>query len=309
MSKHDNSMIVFNGVTATRPLRFFCAAWLLLVSNSSYGAVNDIFPTDAVALPDGTVNMALYAAHRKQAGPYLRGEKLLNGEIDIDIAAVRLSRHLHLNDSFSLAPIAVLSWSRSETSPQSLSNLIGHQANGLGDLRLGGALWFLRDPKNLRYASVNLLATLPTGSYDKNQALNIGENRWKWVLGGGLLWSLSDHWVVDIAPEIAWYGDNDTYVGQRKLSQDMSAALTGYLRYRVTPKFHLMAGGQVNRGGATAINGVSQHNAPDNTRLSFGLFYLTDDKQQWQLRYSRDIDIDAGFRTAGELTLRYSILY
>jgi len=285
------------------------ALLLSLASTAAHGAVNDIFPSDYVALKDGTLNGTYYLSHRRQEGPIRDGKRLFDGAIDTDLAAIRMSYHMDVGTSSTFAPLVVLSWADSDASSGRLSRIIGDEATGMADLRVGGSFWFHRDREKREFLGVSLVAMLPTGHYNDKRVINIGENRWKWVLGGGMIWPLGEKWIVDISPEVAWYGDNDDYAGNRKLEQDVSYALTSYLRYRITPQFHLYAGLQFNRGGETAINGVDQDNAPDNQRTSFGLLYLTPGRDQWQLRYSRDSSIDNGFKTEDEIALRYSVLF
>ncbi|MDB5764549.1 MAG: hypothetical protein JWQ21_3544 [Herminiimonas sp.] len=40
-----------------------------------------------------------------------------------------------------------------------------------------------------------------------------------------------------------------------------------------------------------------------------GASYLTQDRQQWTVRYSRDLGTQNGFKNADELTLRYLVFF
>lgn len=108
-----------------------------------------------------------------------------------------------------------------------------------------------------------------------------------------------------MSPEIALYGDNDEYVGNRRLEQRISYALTGYLRWRLDPAWHVHLGGQLNRGGETRINGFDQGNPANSNRLMAGMSFFLPEQQQLILRFARDSDIDNGFRTGREFLLRY----
>jgi len=282
----------------------FCISAFFLISMPASAAVNDVFPTDYIALKDGTLNTTFYLGHREQQGPYVNGHKLFNGRIDSDLAAVRLSYHMNVGEHYTFAPVAVMTWVNSSSGPNALSRAIGDETKGMIDLRLGGSFWFLRDFEKRQYGAVSLFAALPTGHYDEAQILNTGENRWKWILSGGLMFPVGDRLVIDLSPEIAWYGDNNDYLRHHRLEQEISYALTGYMRYRITPDFQLLTGAQINRGGATSIDGKDLNNAPENTRLSLGVLYLTPDRDQWQLRYSHDSSAEYGFKTSNEVILR-----
>jgi hypothetical protein len=45
------------------------------------------------------------------------------------------------------------------------------------------------------------------------------------------------------------------------------------------------------------------------TRMYMGSMLFTSPKQQWQLRYSRDVQIDNGMRSEGEISLRYLVSF
>ena len=81
--------------------------------------------------------------------------------------------------------------------------------------------------------------------------------------------------------------------------------MTGYLRWRVSPAWHVHVGGQVNRGGETRINGVDQRNPANNDRVMAGMSWLLPEQQQIVLRFARDMALDNGFRTDREILLRY----
>jgi len=286
---------------------FFSA--LVLAAFTATAAINDVFPTDYIALKDGSVNLVSYLYRREQVGPYTRSKRLIDGNLNTDIAAMRISRFFDVGEHQTFSSVAVLSWAQSNTSPAQLAGIMGQSAQGMGDLRLGGTYWLNRDREKREYLAANMFVILPTGSYDQNRLINIGENRWKWVLGGGWMQPLGEKWIIDVAPEIVFYGKNPRYLVSHTLEQNISSALTGYLRYRITPQWQLMAGAQLNRGGETIIDGVDQHNAPENTRLSIGTIFVTEKQRQWQLRLSQDTSTESGFKTTSELVLRYSLVF
>lgn len=179
------------------------------------------------------------------------------------------------------------------------SSIFGPGASGMGDLRLGNAFWFHIDRPNRAYGLIGLFAILPTGDYDSSRILNVGENRRRYVLSAGWMQPIGGKWLMEVSPEIAVYGDNDQYLGNRIRSQDTSYALTTYLRYRQSDAWQFYGGGQINRGGASQVTGANPTGGPDNTRLYLGTIFFTSPKKQWQLRYSKDVKIDNGFRSDG----------
>jgi hypothetical protein len=297
------------------PLRSLVATLLLaIVCPFSGAAQNDFFPTDYVALPAGTTNIAVYAVQQTLNGPWQDGaRRAFAADAKTHLLALRVSRLFAVGeqDQYTIAPVMVLSTADSQASTP-LSSFVGKTASGLGDLRLGTAFWFHADRVNRNYALASLFVVLPTGDYSSAQTLNIGENRVKTILSMGWMQTLNQRWVLELAPEVAFFGDNPDYRylnATKRLSQDIAYAATGSLRYKFTPSFHVYASAQLNRGGATQLDGDTYTGAPNNTRAMVGALLLTADNSQLQLRYAQDTQWSNGFRNEGEFALRWSVFF
>ena len=299
-----------------RPLQTIVgAAAIAILPSLALAAQNDFFPTDFVALSGGKMNVSVYAAYQSLNGPWKDGTRqTYASDLKTNLVAVRASRMYSFGDNgqYTTAPVAVLTTADAQAQTP-LSTYLGKSASGIGDLRLGTAFWFHVDRVNRDYALASLFVSLPTGDYSEKQTLNIGENRVKGVLSLGWMKTLAERWVLEVSPEIAFFGNNDRYYvypgAIRRLSQDVAYAATGSLRYKFTPTFHGYASAQVNRGGATQLNGQAYNGAPENTRLALGALLFTGDSSQLQLRYAQDVDAKNGFRNDGEVTLRWSVYF
>lgn len=145
-------------------------------------------------------------------------------------------------------------------------------------------------------------------SHHATQALNLGENRYRFVLSAGWVHSLFVRdLLLEVSPEIAWYGDNDRYLGSRRLAQESSQALTTYLRYRITLPWQVHLGWQGNWDGSTRIDGVDQDNAAKNQRWLAGVTWNADARNQLILRWAQDYQIDNGFKLDREIALRWML--
>ena len=287
---------------ATLLAKFACA-W----SVTAIAAVNDIFPGDFFPAKAGQTTVSMYLFDRQQQGPYANGKQQLDGRIDVRLAALRLAHTRKVGDS-QMSGVVVLPWSHSEVKPPMLARGIGEQARGLGDLRLGLTGTLINRPETANYLSVAAMVSAPTGDYNRRQLLNIGENRWKYILFAGWQKDITPRLLIELTPELAFYGDNDDYLGQ-KLEQAPSRSLTSYLRYRVTPAWHVHIGGQINRGGKTRIDGVDRNNPLNSQRVMAGMTWFLPEQQQVILRLARENDLDNGFAIRREVALRYQIAF
>ena len=288
-------------------MRFFILLPLgiLLAIASAQAAVNDVLPADYFPLATGTSTIAVYAFDRQSQGPYSKGAKLIDGNLDTQIAVLRASHFIMVAD-MPVSLITALPWSQNSVDPTPLAGAIGKEANGFGDLRLGATGWLLANRESGEYFGVSGLLFLPTGGYNSRQVLNVGENRYKFTLNAGWIRPLGNSFILEVLPEAAWFGDNTDYAGGQKLTQKPSYALTSYLRYRASQNWQFHLGAQFNSGGETQINGIDQNNPPDNNRAMLGTTYQTDDKlNQWILRVARDTSVKNGFMTTSEVMLRY----
>lgn len=281
------------------------ALGMLLITGASQAAVNDALPADYFPPEVGTSTFAIYAFNRQSIGPYKNGQKQIDGTVNTYISVVRIS-HIVSVAGHPVALMGVLPWSQSSVDPAPLAKALGQDASGLGDVRMGATGWLINNRDSGEYIGITGLVFLPNGAYTANQILNAGENRYKYTLNAGWIHPLNRSFVLEVLPEVAWYGDNTNYLGGRTLSQKPTYALTSYLRYRATPSWQFHLGAQINQGGETRINGVDQSNPPDNNRLMLGTTYLTDDKKgQWILRIAKDTEVKNGFATESEIMLRY----
>lgn len=268
-------------------------------------AVNDIFPGDYAALPAGTTAITAYLYGREFDSFYARGQRVAEGKLQSSIAALRFVRYYRLGD-YTLAPVAVVPYAISRTEGN-LRRALGDGSDGFVDFRLGGTVWLVNQPQTRDYLGLTLVTFVPTGTYSSTRAINAGENRWKTTLGLGAIHGFGERWTLDVAPELAWYGANDSYLGNRRLEQQPTWALTAYLRYRALPGTDIFVGGQVNGGGETEINGVAQNNVLHSRRAMLGLTYATSRTSQLIVRYAHETSTNNGLHLSDEVALRWSV--
>lgn len=290
--------------------RLLASAICFSIAIPCSAAVNDVFPADYTALPEGTNTATLYYFDRTQTGPYSNGQNALNWKIHSSIAALRLTRSMKVA-GMTFSPLLVVPYSDSSISGEGIPATVRSPTAGMADSRVGAALWLYNDAALRRYLAVNVTLVMPTGSYDTNPnvALNPGENRYRHALSLGWIHSVSDNITLDVTPEIAWYGDNDNYQGSKRLEQAPTYALTGYLRYQLTADWRAFAGYQANQGGETRVNGIAQNNAINSSRLYLGGTYSFNPSIFVDCRYTQGLNYVNGFVIQDELALRIIQLF
>lgn len=284
------------------------ASLTLAAAGAAHAAVNDVFPGDYTALPEGAFVSTYYLFHREFSGPYAGGRALLDGSVRADVAALRLVKYAKVGN-YAVAPMMVLPLSDMHTSGAPLPALVGDKASGFGDLRFGATAWLINEPERRHYFGMTGVVFAPTGAYRADRVLNVGENRWKFAINLGWVRALGDKWTIDLSPELVWYGANDDYLRGKRLEQKTSLAFTAYLRHHLNATTQLFAGGQINDGGETVLNGVAQRNEPENPRLYLGMTRNLGGGSQVILRYGRDTAIRSGLKMDNEFALRLLKLY
>lgn len=277
----------------------------MVLGLSLSAAQNDVFPTDYVSNKPGEFVTTLYISDLSASTYYHDGKNMLNESLSSSLQVLRTGYTTEFY-GYATAFTAVGLHAKYTFEGPILEALYPKTTSGYGDLRLGITTWLINDRENMEYFAITPMISIPVGTYVPSRSVNIGENRYKATLSAGyvnrFMHGGGGELFIELSPEIAFFGDNNNAQG-RKIEQDTSFALTGYLRYRPIPIIGIFTGYQINRGGKTTINGVAQNDAPENTKVMIGgavFVYGT----QIILRHSEDTHIENGFKTDNQTTLR-----
>jgi hypothetical protein len=274
------------------------------LSNSALNAaVNDVIPGDYEA-PGVGVNLAtLYLAKKIMVGPYIAGSKLTDEKVTSLITALKLTATIDVG-GYTVCPMVALPYSVTKSEGQTITAILGDKSVGTADIIMGATGWLINDKKKNQYLAATLLLIAPTGKYDSQQLLNVGENRYKSTLNIGYVQKLSDDFLIEISPELAVYGRNNDSLG-RKIGQAPSYALSTNLRYNQTSQLTLFSGFQQNWGGETTVDRVWQNDALKTQKATAGAYYYTIGGTQILLKYGRDFGTQSGMKTTDDLLLRF----
>lgn len=181
---------------------------------------------------------------------------------------------------------------------------------GVGDLAFMTAIWPYSDRQARRYFGVAGYLIAPTGSYNSQQAFNVGENRWKADLQMGYQQPIMSNLDGMIAVDTMWFGTNNQCAAAcftgRTTSLNQKPLTTTQLGpiLKIDQTYTLAASYFYVAGGATTIGNTYQNNTVNTQRylLSAVAHYPIG---RITLQYGRDMEIKNGFFESRRLALRY----
>jgi hypothetical protein len=115
---------------------------------------------------------------------------------------------------------------------------------------------------------VSLLTRLyvPTGAYDRNSPVNLGQNRWAVQLGLPMAYYLGSSLLdpaltsFELIPSVIAYGDNDAPPSGNVSRQAPLVQLEGHITRNLNHSLWVALDGLLIEGGETTTDGVSDHN-------------------------------------------------
>ncbi|MFC3396464.1 transporter [Brenneria rubrifaciens] len=267
----------------------------------------EVTPGDYEQLPVGTTLGLLYYQHATTDTLYAQGRKTSpDFNLTSDIGMLRLLHVYALSDTVTIDPQFLLPFGRLSGSAD---------ASALGDTSGTGDL-ILTAPVKLRLnsardtLSVAPYLYVPTGRYHKQDALNLGENRWKIDLQAAYVKHFSDKWAIDLVGDAIWYGDNNDYgANSVRLEQNISysAQLMGRYMPDATTAFGIGFGH--NWGGETKIASVAQDNKQETTNIRLTATKFVTSRDQMQIQLGRDLSVENGAKEDFRLNLRYARVF
>ena len=267
----------------------------------------EVAPGDYEQYPVGATIGALYYQHSTTNAAYAQGHKISSDfKLRSDVGILRLLHVIALSDTVTVDPQFLLPFGHVSSSGD--ASPLGN-ADGIGDLILA-APFKLRLNEARDTLSLTPYLFVPTGTYDRDDPLNIGENRWKFELQGAYIKHFDAHWAVDLVGGATWYGDNDDYgpAGQ-KLEQDVSYAAQIMVRYMPDTATTFAVGVGRTWGGETEVARVDQDNRLGTTNLRLTATRFVTAQDQLQLQLGRDLSVDNGPKENLRINLRYAHIF
>lgn len=273
----------------------------LLLSSGSALAI-DVDAGDYTALPAGTNLGLLYYQYATADELYADGDKApIDAGLDSQIGILR-GIHFTEIGGYTVDPQFLLPFGKVEGKDD--TSALG-DTSGIGDLILAATVWLVNEPESNTYFGITPFLYVPVGSYDRNDPLNLGENRWKYALQAGYITGLTSKITLDLIGDVTLYGKNDELgASKATLEQDPLYQFQGFLRYNINPQWDLRTGISHTFGGETQINDVNQNNELATTKMTIGTAWFANPGLQLIANYGRDLSVENGFKEQHRLNFR-----
>jgi hypothetical protein len=154
------------------------------------------------------------------------------------------------------------------------------EISGLGDPRfrfsmnlLGAPALSLKELASYRQdliVGASLEVWVPVGQYDADKLVNIGTHRWKVRPELGIS-KASGRWTFELAGGVAFYGNNDNFLGGRTREQDPIYSVQGGVIYSFRSGVWAALSGTYYTGGRTMVDGVKADDLQENSRVGVTL--------------------------------------
>jgi len=285
-----------------QPLRTALLGAALAFAGTAAHAI-DIDAGDYTALPEGTNIAALYGQTAQRNQLYANGKRPSGSYgLDSNIGVLRMIHFMKIA-GLTVDPQFLLPFGRLEAKNDVASSL--GSRGGVGDLILAATVWLHEDAASRSYFGITPFVYAPTGTYDANKPLNLGENRWKTALQAAWLFGVGDKWTIDLAADVMAYGKNDkANAAGASLEQSATTQLQGFARYAMSPTWDLRGGLSYAHLGETKVAGVSRNDAANVTKFQLGTTAFVGPATQLLVTVGRDLRVDNGFKESARVNLR-----
>ena len=179
------------------------------------------------------------------------------------------------------------------------------EAHGLYDIILASTFWIVNDQEKKRWFGITPFLWLPVGNYNRGEALNTGENRWKGAVQLGYIDHFAEKWAADFYFDTTFYGDNDSSGPDReKLEQDPSYQFQTWLRYYITPEWNVAPGYSGTWGGKVKVDGDNNGQSTEIQSLRLATQYWVTKDLQFETQIRTDVWREGGFHNTFGLRFR-----
>ncbi|SDZ09826.1 transporter [Nitrosomonas sp. Nm33] len=154
----------------------------------------------------------------------------------------------------------------------------------------------MKDFENYRQDTVigaSVEVTAPSGQYNEDKLLNIGNNRWSFRPEIGISKSLGPL-ILELAGSIQFYTANNNFLGSRVREQDPVYSLQGHLIYSFGNGIWFAVDGTFFTGGQTIVDGVKSGSKLENSRAGVTLSLPVNRYNSVKLFFNTGVSVRTG---------------
>lgn len=281
------------------------SAILGLAALTAPANATELEPNEFVTAPPGTTAFLGYAiyGHYDKLAP-VTGPDLEDGtNLELKLGIARLAHYFDVGGTLALVevlqPFGTLDKARVNGTPL-------RSSSGLADTILAAAVWPINDKERQTYFGVTLYLTVPTGKYDKDEAVNLGGNRMVYDPQLALSQGLAKNWSLDLTADLIFYGRNDEAGagGTQTLTQNETVQMQAFLNHQWPGGVTTSVGYQGMRGGKQKLDGVDNGTRTHFDEVRFVASKFLTPKFQLLGEVNHQFNVKGGFRQDFGLLLR-----
>ena len=256
-------------------------------------------PGDYSPLPAGIDLGILYYQHTTHNDVYVDNDLVDEGmKLTTDIGLLRWVHYIDVR-GFIADPQIIIPFGN-----VSLDTTAGEaDASGIGDPMVGGTVWLYNNADTKAAFGVTALLSVPVGHYNKKDAINLGENRWKLITQAAYTTPIASSYSLDLIGEYTIFGENDDFVAG-SLKQDPQYGVQTHISKHFSERSRLSLSYFHDFGAETQISGTDQDNELNNSRWQVSYSHFVRPDLQLMLQYGQSIRVKNGFAEGDRVNLR-----
>ena len=317
------SNISVNSGNATRTLRIktltvFAGLTFSIIGTTPCQAI-DYQPFDFVPAPPGTLMMMGYYEFgtRNELNNTITGTFKDHTGLTSQIG---IFRPLYYNEIFQHPYLLEFLLPFGSLYNGKISNQDLNSAFGVSDPILSATFWPISRPEQKTWFSISDWLSVPIGTYNKNQALNLGANRWQNDVQLDLTQGFFKKYTIDIATDWIAYGNNNNAGnGNQTLTQNATANLYIWFSYdisdmmrRVMPELgngSVSVGYAGTWGGVQRIDGLNTGSKTEENQIRFTYEQFVAPTWQTLISFNHDINVTGQFKQNFGLIFRLTKVF
>jgi hypothetical protein len=254
---------------------------------------------DYIPLPDGTMLFCTYFKHISASTLYANGHKAAN---DLGLTAnlgifrpvyyTSIGKAFYGDGGLIVDPQALIVFGEQSLDAANTND------SGFADSTVLATFWFVNAPKEKFWVGFSPYITMPIGHYNKNKAVNLGNNRWAFKPELGIVKGFGEKFYADFIVNGEFYTNNDEYTtgaGLAKLEQDPVLGVETHLSLDITKQWYVSLDYFYNHGGEKKVDGVKVADSKvDSHGLGVSLFWMIGSNNQLMIEYRNDFLVKNG---------------